>query len=714
MKNTLLISLILLWGFLMIGQEKKLTIDEAVLGRRQFYPENKMNLKWRDNIRFTYLKDWADFIQADVKSNEEKSILNLASLNLVLESAKLPKLAYVADYEWETENILRLESGNYLIAYRLAEKDIAYTIKFDENANNKSFCKANKTLAFTIKNNLYISNADGKLVQLTKDADEGIVNGDANTHRHEFGIDKGIFWSPTGNSIAFYRKDETMVADYPIVDVTTRIASLKNNKYPMAGETSEQVTLGVYNIKTGNTVFMKTSGPKDQYLTRITWDPSEKFIYIAELNREQNHMKMNKYDANSGEFIQTLFEEKHPKYVEPENDMYFLKTKPNQFVWHSERDGYKHLYLYETSGKLIKQLTSGNYILTEFLGFDAKDENFYATTTMASPLENNLYKFSMKDGKSLRLTQDKGTHNVVCSPDFNYIIDNYSNTTLPRKINLVGNNAKIIRELLVAKNPLKDYKLGEMVMGKVLAEDGKTDLYYRMIKPADFDSNKKYPVIVYVYGGPHAQLVTESWTGGARPYDYYMAQKGYIMFTLDNRGSENRGLEFENAIHRQCGKEEMKDQMKGIEYLKSLTFVDHEKIGVEGWSYGGFMTISLMVNHPEIFKVGCAGGPVIDWKYYEVMYGERYMDTPQENPEGYANSSLLDKAQDLKGRLLVIHGGIDNTVVWQNSQQFLISCIEKGVLLDYFVYPTHEHNVQGKDRLHLMKKISQYFDDFLK
>ncbi len=713
MKNTLLISLLLLWGFLMIGQEKKLTIDEAVLGRQQFYPENKMLLKWRDNLHFTYVKDWADIIQGDTKSSEEKSILNLASLNLVLENAKLPKLEYFADYVWQNENTLQFESSSYLIAYRLAEKDIAYTIKFDENANNKYFCKENKTLAYTIKNNLFLVNTDGKVIQITNDSDLGIVNGDAYVHRQEFGINKGIFWSPAGNLLAFYRKDETMVADYPIVDITTRIATLKSIKYPMAGETSEQVTLGVYNLKTGKTVFMKTSGPKDHFLTRITWDPSEKYIYIAELNREQNHLKMNKYDANTGEFLQTLFEEENPKYVEPEHDMYFLKTKPNEFAWFSERDGYNHLYLYDTSGKLIKQLTQGNYVVTDFLGFDAKEENLYVTTTMASPLEDNLYKFSMKDGKSLRLTQDKGVHDVVCSLDYGYFADNYSNTTTPRKINLVNNNAKIIRELLNAKNPLKEYKLGEMSIGKILAADGKTDLYYRIIKPVDFDPTKKYPVIVYVYGGPHAQLVTESWPG-ARLYDFYMAQKGYIMFTLDNRGSANRGLEFENVIHRQCGKEEMKDQMKGIDYLKTLPFVDQDKIGVEGWSYGGFMTISLMVNYPETFKVGCAGGPVIDWKYYEVMYGERYMDTPQENPDGYANSSLLDRAQDLKGRLLVIHGGIDNTVVWQNSQQFLKSCIDKGVLLDYFVYPTHEHNVQGKDRLHLMKKISQYFDDFLK
>ena len=704
----------MLIGFLVIGQEKKITIEEAVLGRRQLSPENKPLIKWRDNLHFTYIKNWSEFIQSDIKSGEEKSILNLSDLNDVLIKSNIQKLEYISNYDWDGENVLRFEAFNYIIAYQIKEKSIVYAIKFDENASLKYFCKENKTLAYTIANNIFLVDANEKVIQITKETDLGIVNGSDYVHRQEFGIDKGIFWSPNGNYLAFYQKDETMVSDYPLVDITTRIATLKSIKYPMAGETSEQVKLGVYNLKSGKTVFVNTTGPKDHYLTRIAWDPSEKYIYIAELNREQNHMQMNKYDANTGEFIQTLFEESNPKYVEPEYDMYFMKTKPNQFAWFSERDGYNHLYLYDISGKLIKQLTSGNFALTEFLGFDAKDENFYAMTTAISPLENHLYKFNIKDAKSIQLTKDKGVHGVVLSPNFAYFTDHYSNTSTPRKINLADNNGKIIREILNAKNPLKDYKLGEMTIGKIKAADGKTDLYYRMVKPVDFDPSKKYPVVVYVYGGPHAQLVTETWTGGARPYDFYMAQKGYIMFTVDNRGSANRGLEFENVIHRQCGVEEMKDQMKGVDFLKSLPFVDKDRIGVEGWSYGGFMAISLMVNHPETFKVGCAGGPVIDWKYYEVMYGERYMDTPQENPEGYANASLLDKVQNLKGRLLVIHGGIDNTVVWQNSQDFLKSCIDKGVLLDYFVYPTHEHNVQGKDRLHLMRKISQYFDDFLK
>jgi dipeptidyl-peptidase-4 len=673
-----------------------------------------MSSKWQDNEHFTYVKDWAELIQVGVKEDAEKSLIKLEAINAILKKNSIKEVNYIFGYEWDGVDLLRIEAGDYLVVLNIKDGTIDHKIKFEKEAGNKHYNKASKKAAFTVDNNVYVADAEGNTIQVTKDGKEGIVNGDAYVHRQEFGIDKGIFWSPNGNYMAFYRKDETMVADYPLVDVTSRIATLKNSKYPMAGETSEQVTLGVYNFKTGKTVFMKKQGAKDDYLARISWDPTEKYVYIAELNRGQNHMKLNKFDANTGEFIATLFEEKHPKYVEPEHDMYFMKTKPDQFVWFSERDGYQHLYLFKTSGKLIKQLTKGQFVVTDFLGFDEKEQNIYVVTTQESPIERHLYKYNLKNGKSERLTTEKGMHNVELSPDKNYFVDNFSNSETPRKINLIDDKGKVVRELLTAKNPLKEYKLGEMNIGTLKAADGKTDLYYRMIMPVDFDPSKKYPVIVYVYGGPHAQLVDGSWLGGTGLWDYYMAQKGYIMFTLDNRGSANRGLEFENVIHRQCGQEEMKDQMKGIEYLKSLPYVDQDRIGVDGWSYGGFMTTSLMLNHPETFKVGCAGGPVIDWKYYEVMCGERYMDTPQENPEGYKLTSLLDKAENLKGRLMIIHGGVDPVVVWQNSQDFVKHCIDKGVLLDYFVYPTHEHNVRGKDRIHLMKKITQYFDDFLK
>lgn len=715
MKNTILLFICLILGLSSFGQQKELTIEDAVVGRwRQFYPEDLMSLKWRDNERFNFIKAWTEIAEGNIKNAEITSILKLDELNAILEKAGIEKLQYIADYEWDNDDLIRFETASKLVVINLSKKSIEKSIALKENASNKQFFKNTGSLAYTIDNNLFVTTTEGKNIQITNDQDKGIVNGSDYVHRQEFGIDKGIFWSPEGNYLAFYRKDETMVADYPLVDITTRIATLHNIKYPMAGETSEQVTLGVYNFKTGKTVFLKTKGAKDDYLTRITWDPTEKFIYVAELNRGQNHMMLNKFDAGTGDFIETLFEEKNPKYVEPEHDMYFLKSNPQQFLWFSERDGYQHLYLYETSGKLIKQVTQGSFVVTDFLGFDAKDQNIYVLTTKDSPLGRQLYKYNIKSGKALKLTESEGMHQVKLNPDKTFFIDNHSNSEIPRKINLVNDKSKIIRELVNAKDPLKDYKLGEMSIGTLKAADGKTDLYYRMIKPVDFDPAKKYPVIVYVYGGPHAQLVENSWLGGTGLWDYYMAQKGYIMFTLDNRGSANRGLEFENVIHRQCGQEEMKDQMKGIEYLKSLPFVDQDKIGVDGWSYGGFMTISLMVNYPETFKVACAGGPVIDWKYYEVMYGERYMDTPQENPEGYEKTSLLDKVENLKGRLMIIHGSQDPVVVWQNSQDFVKHCIDKGVLLDYFIYPTHEHNVRGKDRIHLMKKITQYFDDFLK
>jgi dipeptidyl-peptidase-4 len=714
MKKIILLFSLLLVGLTIDAQNKKLTIEDAVIGRwRQFYPENLSGLKWRTSETFTYVKDWSKIVQRSIKNAVETELLTLSEINNELEKAKLLKLTYISEYEWDNEDVLRLKVYSYMVGLNVATKKIEYSIKMKDAAKNIKYSSARKSVAYTIDNNLFVSTILGNIISITNDKNKGIVNGNPYVHRQEFGIDNGIFWSPKGNYLAFYRKDETMVTDYPLVDITTRIATLKNEKYPMAGETSEQVTLGVYNFETDETIFLKTQGAKDDYLTRITWDPSEKYIYVAELNRGQNHMKLNKFDAGTGDFLATLFEEKHPKYVEPEHDMYFLKTNPDKFLWFSERDGYQHLYIYETSGKLVKQLTKGEFVVTDFLGFDEKEQNIFVMTTQKSPIESHLYKVNIKSGKSVQLTKEKGTHNVTLSKDGNYFIDNYSNLETPRKINLVDKNGKVKRELLVAKNALKDYELGEVEIGTLKAADRKTDLYYQLVKPVDFDPNKKYPVIVYVYGGPHAQLVTDSWLNGGL-WNHYMAQKGYIVFTLDNRGSANRGFEFENVIHRQCGQEEMKDQMKGVEYLKSLPYVDQERIGVDGWSYGGFMTISLMVTYPETFKVGCAGGPVIDWKYYEVMYGERYMDTPQENPEGYSKTSLLDKAENLKGRLLIIHGGVDPVVVWQHSQDFVKNCIEKGVLLDYFIYPTHEHNVRGKDRVHLMTKITQYFDDFLK
>ncbi len=717
MKKLFLLSTILLTTILFsFSQKKELTIENAVSGQwRELYPEHINGVKAYTENNFTYVKDYKQI--KDLKS--DKTILTLEEINSAIVETGNKEIKYFPywNYSWLNSNQLKFTAGSNNYIYNSSTKKLDLNITLPEKADNVHYCKSNNYTAYTIDNNLYFSDAKGKIVDITSDKDKGIVNGNGYTHRQEFGITEGIFWSPNGTMLAFYRKDETMVADYPLVNITKRIAEVSNTKYPMIGEKSEEVTLGIYNLKTGKTVFADvTDFTNERYLTSITWDANSKFFYIGVLNREQNHLKLNKYEAKNGKFVKTLFEERNEKWVEPEHQLIFPKGLDNKFVWYSERDGFNHLYLYNTEGKLIRQLTKGNWLVLDFLGFDSKLKNFYIYSTKESPIEKHLYKVNFKTGKMQKLTSAAGIHNIVLSNSKKYFFDSYSNKKTPNNNLIVDSKGKTVKIVLEAKNPYTEngYELGKMSIGTIKAADGKTDLYYRLITPPNFDPNKKYPTIVYVYGGPHAQLVHNQWLGDARLWNYYMAQKGYVMFTLDNRGSANRGFEFESIIHRQCGQEEMKDQMKGIDFLKSLPYVDADRIGVHGWSYGGFMTTSLITNYPETFKVGVAGGPVIDWKYYEVMYGERYMDTPKENPEGFEKTSLLNKAKDLKGRLLMIHGYQDPVVVPQNSLDFIRSCIKDNTDIDYFLYPESEHNMRGKTRIHLMKKVTRYFDDYLK
>ena len=328
-------------------------------------------------------------------------------------------------------------------------------------------------------------------------------------------------------------------------------------------------------------------------------------------------------------------------------------------------------------------------------------------------MERHLYKVNWNTFKTEKLTNQAGMHTGILSKDGNHLYDSYSNANTPRIVNVINTNTLKSKNLITSENTLKNYQRPEIKNVTLSADDG-TPLYGKLILPTDFDASKKYPVIVYLYTGPHLQLITNSFPASGNLWYEYMAQRGYIVFTMDGRGSSNRGQKFEQAVFRHLGETEMKDQLKGVAYLKSLPYVNADKMGIHGWSFGGFMTTSFMLKHPEVFKVGVAGGPVIDWNMYEIMYTERYMDSPQNNPEGYKQANLLDKVQNLKGHLLMIHGAQDNVVVWQHSIKFLKAAVDNGVQLDYFVYPGHEHNVLGKDRVHLMQKVTDYFDEYLK
>ncbi|WP_461631597.1 S9 family peptidase [Labilibaculum euxinus] len=697
------------------AQTKKLSMEDAILGQwGKFYPENLSQLSWKGESNLISYVSNNDIMAAE-PDEEAKVIFTLSDLNVMLKSAGDKELSRLPRFSWISNDVIQYYNQGNFIQIDLLNKKLVSQLKISNKAENAEFCAVNSSVAYTIENNLYISGADGNEVAVTSDQDKNLVNGQI-VSRSEYGISDGIFWGPKGKCLAFYRKDESNVTTFPLLDITTRVGDLKEIKYPMAGMGSETVSLGIYNLKEKSTVWIQSDDfGTDQYLTNITWGPDGKFIYIQVLNRSSDHAKLNKYEAVTGKFVKTLFEEKDDRWVEPSHELIFLKNNTNQFIYQTNnRDGFNHAYLYDTDGKLIKQLTSGDWEITEILGFDKSEKNMFFVSTEVSPIERHAYKLNLKTGKRIRLTTEEGTHAVKPSADGKFIIDNYSSLNVPRKIQVADTKGKVIKELVNAENELADYNLGEISLGTIKSADEKTDLYYRMVKPADFDPNKKYPVVVYVYGGPHAQLVTDNWLGGSRLWEQYMAQNGYLIYVLDNRGSANRGKEFEAIIHRQCGQPEMADQMKGVEFLKSLPYVDVDRIGVHGWSYGGFMTISLITNYPDVFKVAVAGGPVIDWKWYEVMYGERYMDTPEENPEGYAMTSLLTKAKDLKGKLLICQGAIDNTVLWQHSLNFIRECIKNNVQVDYFPYPCAEHNVRGRDRIHLKQKVSNYFDDYLK
>lgn len=693
------------------AQQKMMTIQDALVNNRTtLAPENLHQLQFvKGTNDYVYLKkiNGTDtWVRGSNKANSEAPYLTLAQFNLRLRNALMDTLATLPPIQFNNENwIVSLKGQRYAFNTgnneykKLADKNISSKQNFDESSAGY--------FAFVDSNNLYVTNgSDTK--QVTTDGSEDIVYA-SSVHQQEFGITKGTFWSNNGKMLGFYRMDQSMVPGYPIIDWKQRPAKAVNIKYPMAGDKSHHVTFAVYNADSKTLLWLKTGEPEEQYLTNIAWSPDDKYVYIAVLNRGQDHMRLNQYNAATGDFVKTLFEEKDDKYVEPLVPVLFVKNKPDHFIWQSRKDGWNHLYLYNTNGNLIKQLTEGPWDVTEVKGFDAKGGNLFYVSTQGSPLSKNLYQLNFKNGKVKNITRGNNIHNTTISTSGDYVIDNYSTPQNPRTVQLIETKTGKTVTLLQAPNPVSAYQLGQMNIFTIKANDG-TDLYCRLFKPVNFDSTKKYPVIVNWYGGPHAQMILNSWNGGAGDYwSQYMAERGYLVFTVDTRGSSNRGRAFEQSIFRKAGTAQMEDMEAGVHYLNSLPYADKNKMGLFGWSYGGFMTTNFVLNHPGVFKASVAGGPVMDWKYYEIMYTERYMDTPQENPQGFEATNLIKQAGKLKDKLLLIHGLQDPVVVQQHSVLFVRAAIDNGVQVDYMIYPGHEHNVLGKDRAHLYQKISDYF-----
>ncbi len=712
MKKTLFLILAAAFSLSLLSQNKLLTIQDAVAkGRTTLAPKRLQNLTFiKGSDKFSYVDN--NIVKVgDNNTGKVNDFVTMYEINKILKAEKRDSLKQIIILDWKNEKQFYFLSGILELIYDGSTKKV---LDDDRKQNDKSLTAYdelnNDTYAFVKDdNNLYIS-VKGVETQITKDGSYTLVYGKT-VHREEFGIEKGTFWSPTGNFLAFYRMDQSDVTDYPIIDWSKYPAENKNIKYPMAGGKSHYVTLGIYDMKTGKTLYVKTEGDKEQYLTNIQWSPIEKNIYIAVLNRGQNHMKLNEYDVASGNFVRTVIEEKDEKYTEPLTPMLFVKNE-KQFIWISRRDGYRHAYLYNIDGTLIKQLTKGKWEIKTTDAFDESYSRLFFHANEQGPANQDFYSVNTKTGEMIKLTSGSGFHTATLDAKGNYFIGNYTSCYIPREYSIVNTKNKKSISIFKAENPIKDYKLGRWSLFTIQNTEG-TDLYCRLFKPVDFDSTKKYPVIVYLYNGPHSQMVTNSWLAGGELWYQYMTQKGFIIFTVDGRGTSYRGKDFEQATFRQLGTKEMEDQLKGVDYLKTLPYVDGNRLGVFGWSFGGFMSTSLMTRSPGVYKVGVAGGPVIDWSYYEIMYGERYMDMPQENKEGYEKNNLLNYVDKLKGKLLMIHGTQDPVVVWQHTMKYLKKATDKGIQLDYYVYPGHEHNVIGKDRPHLMEKICNYFIDNL-
>ena len=720
MKKRIVWSLLLLLLMTPVtAQNKKsFTLDDLMWGGSNYWnlqPKSYSAAFWGDKLVKLSVDDAALAFNEKGKDAGMKRLFTVEDVNAALDTARVGKVYNIlyASFPYADRTEVLLSTSKQRFLYDWTTCKVVWQQPVTAGTQHSEFCAASKSEAYVKDWNLFVRTADGKAHQVSKDGTRQLQYG-MSVHRNEFGIEKGTFFSPSGKLLAFYRMDQSMVTDFPLIDISPRVAQLAPEAYPMAGMTSHKVQVGIYNPETETTVYLQTGDPTDRYFTNIAWSPDEKTVYVIELPRTQDKAELVAYDAATGRRGAVLYTETNPKYVEPMHPIVFLPWDADKFIYQTRRDGYNHLYLMSVSGGEPKQLTKGEFEVLQFLGFHAASKSVIIKSNEASPIRHNLYAVNLKTLKRTLLDNGRGTHRATLSAGGAWLLDRWSAPDTFRQTELVSTGGAKPVVLQTDGTPWKDYEVPEISGGTIKAADGKTDLYYRLVKPVGFDPAKKYPAVVYVYGGPHAHNVDESWNYLMRPWEAYMAQKGYVVFVVDNRGSENRGFEFESATFRHLGEVEMEDQMKGVEFLTSLPYVDKDRLGVHGWSFGGFMTTNLMCSHPDVFKVGVAGGPVIDWKYYEVMYGERYMDTPQENPEGYERCSLLNKAKNLKGRLQIIVGLNDGTCVLQHSLAFLRACEDAGTQPDYFVYPGQEHNMMGSDMVHLHERITRYFEDYLK
>jgi dipeptidyl-peptidase-4 len=574
------------------------------------------------------------------------------------------------------------------------------------------FSPEGKSMSFIRENNLFIVDLTTmKEIQVTTDGKRNeIINGAVDwVYEEEFSKYKGFDWSPDGKKIVYYRFDESEVKEFNLTTYGTLYPAESTYKYPKAGEKNSKVTAHVYDLTTGKNILLKT-GEEWEYLPRINWTMDPMQVSVQRMNRHQNILELIFCNAETGE-AKVILRDTNSTFIEITDDLTFLKDG-KRFIWSSSRDGYRHIYLYGIDGKLIKQITSGSYDVMQYYGFDEKTSEFFYQSAEPTALERRIVSMNIA-GKKKILSSGDGVHEAEFSSGFNYFADTYSTLTTPFTSALYNREGKLVRVLednASLRKLLSTYNLGKTDTFSIYTIDT-TELRAWKIVPPDFNPSKKYPVLLYLYGGPGRQTVMNEWGGTQQLWHQMLAQKGYVVISVDNRGTPGRGLEFANCIYKDMGGPEVRDQVEVAQWIKKQSWADTARVGVWGWSFGGYMSSLLMTKTPGVFKAGIAVAPVTNWRYYDNIYTERYLQTPQENAKGYDENSPINFAKDLQGSFLLVHGSGDDNVHYQNTMEFVNALVKSNKKFDLMIYPNRNHGIYGGGaRLHLFSLMTDFIE----
>ncbi|WP_373521768.1 S9 family peptidase [Aquiflexum sp.] len=703
-KCNLLLFIFLLGSISVLAQQKKKVSLEDVFKSNTFSQKSVNGINWmKDGQYYSSLQSGLTgpkVVKINVATGEEAEVLiDGGALGINFSS-----------YAFNPDETKALVATDVESIYRRSSKGVFHVIDLQTGTSQKlmdgekimyaTLSPDNNKVAFVKENNLYIAElANGQVSQITTDGKwNHVLNGAADwVYEEEFSMSKAFDWSPDGSKIAFIRFDETEVQEFNMQTWGKLYPKDYKFKYPKAGEKNAEVSIHIYNLNSKKTVAVDSGSEKDIYLPRIYWTGEANTLAFLRLNRLQNQLDLFYANALTGE-TKLILQEKSETYVDLNynDDLRFLEGNKG-FIRTSEQDGFKHIYLHDSQGKLIRQVTNGNWEVSDLVGLDEKSKKIYYISTENSPLERNLYVINM-DGKGKKLlTPEKGTYTINMSKDFKYYIANFSQANSPLKVTLNESSGKLVKVLednreLMSK--IGNFAISPKDFFTFNTVDG-TSLNAYMIKPVDFDESRKYPVLMYVYGGPGSQNVTNSWGGTRDFWHHHLASEGYIVVCVDNRGTGARGRDFKHVTYANLGKIETEDQIAGAKHLGALPYVDKTRIGIWGWSYGGYMSsLALMVGN-DVFKAAIAVAPVTTWRYYDTIYTERYLQTPQLNAAGYDDNSPITHVNKLKGNLLLIHGTGDDNVHFQNAVDLVDALVKADKQFETMYYPNKNHGISG-------------------